>query len=210
MSGRRRSPTPWERLPQVRSAAVYAARKHAGQRRSDGTPFIQHPREVAGLLYDAGAAGRVIAAGLLHDVLEKASVGASELDTRFGPEITALVVAVSDDPRIHGYVARKAALRHQVADAGDEALAVFAADKISKLRELEREATVGPRVRTQESRARRLQNYERSLAMLQERLPTSPLVHELSDELASLLGKWPESGLLVEPPAATPSTPSRD
>jgi (p)ppGpp synthase/HD superfamily hydrolase len=189
---------------------VYAARKHAGQRRSDGTPFIQHPREVAGLLYDAGAAGRVIAAGLLHDVLEKASVGASELDTRFGPEITALVVAVSDDPRIHGYVARKAALRHQVADAGDEALAVFAADKISKLRELEREATVGPRVRTQESRARRLQNYERSLAMLQERLPTSPLVHELSDELASLLGKWPESGLLVEPPAATPSTPSRD
>jgi hypothetical protein len=36
-------------------------------------------------------------------------------------------------------------------------------------------------------RARRLKHYDRSLALLEERLPESPLVRELSDELAPLL-----------------------
>jgi hypothetical protein len=78
----------------------------------------------------------MIAAGLLHDVIEKAGVSASELQRRFGPRITALVLAVSDDDSIAGYAAGRAALRHQVAGAGEEALTLFAVDELSKLREL--------------------------------------------------------------------------
>jgi (p)ppGpp synthase/HD superfamily hydrolase len=179
--------TSWQRLPLTSAAAAYAERKHAGQHRSDGTPFIQHPLEVAMLLYHAGAADHVIAAGLLHDVIEKAAVSPSELRTRFGPGITGLVLAVSDDDSIGGYSARKAALRHQVAGAGEEALTLFAADKLSKLRELHRETVVDPAARIRGSRARRLRHYQRSLALLQERLPESSLVRDLRDELASLL-----------------------
>jgi hypothetical protein len=99
------------------------------------------------------------------------------------------VLAVSDDDRIDGYAKRKAALRRQVAGAGDEALALFAADKLSKLRELRRETALDrenarPSGRVRELRARRLRHYERSLALLEERLPDSPLVRDLRDELS--------------------------
>ena len=107
--------------------------------KTDDAPFILHPFEVASLLHHAGAPERVVVAGALHDVIEKTSAGPSELTEPFGPEVTALVLAVSEDERIGTYEARKAALRSQVADAGHEALMVFAADKISKVRELRRE-----------------------------------------------------------------------
>jgi (p)ppGpp synthase/HD superfamily hydrolase len=162
---------------------------HAGDRRADGTPFILHPLEVASLLCDSGAPDHLIAAGVMHDLIEKAGVRESDLQRRFGPRITRLVLAVSDDDRIDGYAKRKAALRRQVAGAGDEALALFAADKLSKLRELRRETALDrenarPSGRVRELRARRLRHYERSLALLEERLPDSPLVRDLRDELS--------------------------
>lgn len=74
------------RLPKTRAALVFAERRHDGQRRKfDGAPFIEHPIEVASLLYHAGAPDRVIAAGMLHDTLEKTDTGIDELQRRFGP-----------------------------------------------------------------------------------------------------------------------------
>jgi (p)ppGpp synthase/HD superfamily hydrolase len=134
---------------------------------------------------------------VLHDVLEKADVRPSELRKRFGGRIARLVVAVSDDDRIEGYGKRKAALRRQVAAAGEEALTLFAADKLSKLRELRREAVVnldqGAPARRRELRARRLRHYQRSLALLEERLSDSPLVRELRAELHAYLRQRPVS-----------------
>jgi (p)ppGpp synthase/HD superfamily hydrolase len=109
---------------------------HGGQRRADRTPFILHPLEVASLLYYSGAPDHLIAAGVMHDLIEKTDATPANLRERFGPRITELVLAVSDDARIAGYAKRKAALRQQVAGAGDEALTLCAADKLSKLREL--------------------------------------------------------------------------
>jgi (p)ppGpp synthase/HD superfamily hydrolase len=60
-----------QRLPQTEAAVAYAERLHAGQRQGDGTPYLLHPLEVASLLHDAGAPDHLIAAGALHDVLEK-------------------------------------------------------------------------------------------------------------------------------------------
>ena len=125
-------------LPQTQAAVVYARRMHAGQRRADGTPFILHPLEVGSLLCHAGAPDHLIAAGVMHDLIEKAGVTAFELTGEFGPTVTRLVVAVSEDGKIADYGRRKAALRRQVEGAGPEALTLFAADKLSKLRELPR------------------------------------------------------------------------
>jgi (p)ppGpp synthase/HD superfamily hydrolase len=179
------------RLPQTQAAIEYAERMHSGQRRADGAPFILHPLEVAELLYSTGAGDYLVAAGVLHDVVEKAGVTAAELRERFGPRVAALVLEVSDDDRVIGYGERKAALRRQVADAGEDALALFAADKVSKLRELRRETAADARGsatpgRVRKLRARRLRHYRRSLALLEERLPKSPLVRELHDELHAL------------------------
>lgn len=191
VGGRSLIPTFVDRLPLTRSALAYANSLHEGQQRSDGSAFILHPLEVAGLLHDSGAPDHLIAAGLLHDALEKTPATAADLQSRFGPQVSSLVLAVSDDDGISGYTARKAALRQQVAGAGNEALALFAADKLSKLRELRREPTGGVGARPaarREPRARRLRHYERSLALLEERLPNSPLVQELGAELKGLLG----------------------
>jgi hypothetical protein len=141
------------------------------------------------LLADAGAPDHLVAAGVLHDVLEKAAVSESELAKRFGGRVARLVAAVSDDDRIDAYGKRKAALRRQVAGAGEEALTLFAADKLSKLRELRREAVANLDQGTpaRRLRARRLRHYQRSLALLEERLPHSPLVPALRDELRAYL-----------------------
>src|ERR1700749_894068 len=92
--------------------------------------------EVATLLADVGAPDHVVAAGVLHDTIEKTSTEPEDLRQRFGGRIASLVVALREGPALSGYVARKAALRDQVEAAGDEALMVFAADKVSKAREL--------------------------------------------------------------------------
>jgi HD domain-containing protein len=173
----------------IQAAFAYAQRLHAGQSRAaDGAPFIAHPREVAGLLLDAGAPGHVIAAGALHDVLEKTPACAAELRARFGAKIAGLVLAVSEDARIASYAARKTALRAQVAAAGEEALMLLAADKISKVRELRltpaRECAPEPSRAARGARDPRLVHYRRCLRLLQERLPDSPLVALLETELA--------------------------
>ena len=173
-------------LPKTRAALDYARELHRGQvREVDGAPFIEHPMEVAALLYAAGSGDHLIAAGALHDVLEKTQVTAFDLRRRFGSTVATLVLAVSEDERIHGYTERKRALLHQVADAGAEALALFAADKVSKVRELSQER-VRPLGRASRAWARRVAHYDRCLVLLQERLPDSPLVGQLHDELAGL------------------------
>ena len=168
-------------LAKTHAALAYAERLHAGQLRAgDGAPFIVHPIEVGMLLYESGAPDEVIAAGVLHDTLEKTDATAYDIYARFGRRVGDIVCAVSHDPGIAGYTRRKAALREQVANAGDDALTVFAADKLSKVRELRLADRSGTKVQN-----RKLKHYRLSLAMLQERLPDSSLVAALAAELNS-------------------------
>jgi (p)ppGpp synthase/HD superfamily hydrolase len=177
----RRIARPLPGLPKTDAALAYAERAHGGQQRdADGAPFIDHLTEVASLLYHAGASDAVIAAGALHDTIEKADVGVVELRTRFGSPVADLVAALTEDPRIPQYGRRKAALREQVAAAGEDALMVFAADKISKARELRLKPG-----RPRRQREERFEHYRKCLEMLEQRLPDSPLVAELRDELDS-------------------------
>jgi (p)ppGpp synthase/HD superfamily hydrolase len=193
VTGDTRIPAFIEGLPKTRAAFEYAARVHAGQRRAvDGAPFIVHPLEVASLLHDAGAPDDVVAAGMLHDSLEKGTAVPADL-RRFGDRVARVVRAVTEDDRISGYSARKAALREQIAGAGADALLVLAADKISKVRELR---TGPPRTHGRRRRAtpgvtdrrRRLAHYRGCLRLLEERLPDAPLVLQLRTELDATAG----------------------
>jgi len=171
-------------MPRSREALAYAEEQHAGQlRKADGSPFITHPIEVASLLYDAGAEDDVIAAGLLHDTIEKTDTDTAELRRRFGTRTAALVAAVTEDEHINGYARRKAALRRQAEAAGPEALMVFAADKVSKVRELPVERPGGEAETQSRTRQRRLTHYRHCLEMLERQLADSPLVKQLRAEL---------------------------
>jgi (p)ppGpp synthase/HD superfamily hydrolase len=173
-----------ERSPLTRDALAFADARHAGQTRDvDDLPFMTHPFEVACLLHEAGYADEVVAAGVLHDVLEDTDVERTELEARFGPEVARLVAAVTDDPSIEDHAERKAALRRQVAAAGECAAVVFAADKVSKARELRLRLSRGRFERRDHSR---IDHYEASLEMLDELIPRHPLVDRLRLELEAV------------------------
>lgn len=168
-------------LPKTEAAVTYARRLHGGQKRQvDGAPFILHPLEVGELLRDAGASDHVVAAGVLHDTLEKTSATPEELYGLFGRRVTRLVLAVTEDRTVKGYARRKAALRERVASGGRDALVVFAADKLSKVRELELGSAASTPLR------RRLRHYHHCLGLLQEQLPACSLVRALRAELEAL------------------------
>jgi (p)ppGpp synthase/HD superfamily hydrolase len=178
---RRRSSELFAGLPIARAALRFAQLRHAGQyRECDHAPFIDHPIEVGSLLCGDGQSEDVIAAGLLHDVLEKTTTTGDELARRFGTRIAHLVESVSDDPSIADYESRKRDLRTRVAQAGPDTRAVFAADKIAKVRELgllPAQSLRGPTVDV------KLAHYRESLEMLHRAAAELVLVHLLDVEV---------------------------
>ena len=178
-------------LPLTRAALDFAEERHAGQQRlADGAPFLMHPVEVASLLEREGCPDHVVAAAVLHDVLEDTDTQRSELADRFGPAVADLVAGVSDDPGIAGEEARKDDVRERVRRAGGEGLAVYAADKVSKVRELRYLAAAGlGRAEIEQ----KLDRHRQSLAMLEVALPGSRLVDLLRFELESFDALPPRS-----------------
>ena len=168
-------------LPIAQAALKFASARHAGQsRESDHAPFIAHPIVVGRLLHCDGQPDEVIAAGLLHDLLEKTRTTSPELQRRFGARVARLVESVSDDPSIVDYEQRKSQLRDRVAHAESDTLAIFAADKIAKVREL---ARLPPeRLRDPQTRAK-LAHYRASLEMLRQTDAAGTLVDLLDAEL---------------------------
>jgi (p)ppGpp synthase/HD superfamily hydrolase len=169
--------------PLVRAALVWATNRHRGQTRAvDDAPFILHPIEVAALLSGRGCGEEVIAAGVLHDVVENTDAGIEDVQDSFGPRVAQIVGAVTEDDSIEDYAERKAALRTRVAAADHDAHAVYAADKLAKTREL-RAQVAGDGGPDEAALERRLEHYEASLQMLDTVAADLPLVHQLAFEL---------------------------
>jgi (p)ppGpp synthase/HD superfamily hydrolase len=177
------------------SALAFAARCHAGQvRESDGAPVIEHLSEVARLLRDAGCTDAVIAAGLLHRVVQDTDVSADALAARFGPAVAGLVKVTTVDC-VGSYPQRKHVLREQIRNADHDATLLFAANEIAEVRDLadevRRERTRSAAERSAAGdysprgryRQMRLQEYHASLSMLQDVAPRHRLVRQLAAEL---------------------------
>jgi guanosine-3',5'-bis(diphosphate) 3'-pyrophosphohydrolase len=122
----------------ARDAYAYAAEAHAGQRRKgDDSPYIAHPTEVARLLHAEGVADEeLIAATFLHDVVEDTEHTIGEIRERFGPEVAAVVDAMTEDKSVEPYERRKDHHRDQVEAAGERPATIYAADKLANLRDL--------------------------------------------------------------------------
>jgi (p)ppGpp synthase/HD superfamily hydrolase len=176
-----------DELPLAADAFKFTAERHAGQlRQGDAAPFLLHPLEVGALLHVFGYPERVVAAGLLHDILERSDTTAVELRMRFGPVIAGLVEAVSENPAVEDPVERKARLRRQVADAGGEAAAIFAADKLSKVREIRIRAACDAGIAGDITLRLRLDHYRASRRMLEQELGDQAVVKALAFELEAL------------------------
>jgi GTP diphosphokinase / guanosine-3',5'-bis(diphosphate) 3'-diphosphatase len=79
----------------ISGAFEFARQSHAGQRRKSGEPYFVHLNEAALTLARMRLDREAVAAGLLHDVVEDTRVTVKEVETRFGPNVAAIVDGVT-------------------------------------------------------------------------------------------------------------------
>lgn len=84
----------------VERAIVFATNVHAGMRRKQSTlPYILHPVEVAAIVGSITSNQDVIAAGILHDVVEDTETPIQEIEKNFGARVAQLVATETEDKR---------------------------------------------------------------------------------------------------------------
>ena len=126
----------------MRRAYAFAEAAHRGQRRKDGRAFITHPVRVARLLASRGYDEEVLAAALLHDVVEDTLATVGEVRERFGARVAELVAAVTENPDLPTSE-RKRAYRDRLRRSSYAARAICAADKVCNLADLHEAASSG-------------------------------------------------------------------
>ena len=173
----------------MQAALEKARAAHAGQVRngSGGMPYIEHPITVAALLDEHGYGEEVLAAALLHDVVEDSETTLSELHELFGGEVAGLVGALTDDESIESYRERKAEHRERVAAAATGAHAIYGADKLTNVTTLRAAFEAeGEAVRDEFKVPVELKTeiWEADLELLREKAPEVPFLDELGTELS--------------------------
>ena len=84
----------------VSEALVFAAAAHDGmRRRKSDAPYILHPMEVGSIIGTMTDKQEVIAAGILHDVVEDAGISIEEIGEKFGNRIMELVASETENKR---------------------------------------------------------------------------------------------------------------
>lgn len=125
----------------ITRAMDFAARAHADQRRkgAKGEPYVNHLTEVADLVGEATdyKDAVLIAAALLHDVIEDFDVTHAELVTEFGAEVADVVRECSDDTSLPRLERKRLQVQH-IPHLSTRAKLVKLADKTSNLRAIDR------------------------------------------------------------------------
>jgi (p)ppGpp synthase/HD superfamily hydrolase len=175
----------------IREALELARESHAGQVRSGsgGMPYIDHPVAVAELLQEHGYDEAVLAAALLHDVVEDSELGVDDVAARFGSPVAELVETLTDDEQIEPYERRKEEHRRRVAEAGGDALAIYGADKLSNIRVLRRAYANEGKAAGEEFKVpldAKEEIWAADLEMLRREAPGLPFLADLEAELATL------------------------
>lgn len=162
----------------LEAAYRLAEELHHGPRRSGDTD-IDHPCEVALLLAQAGFEERVVAAALLHDVIEDTETSVEEIEAHFGSAIAGLVREMTEDEAISSYRQRKAEHRGRVVEDRRVA-AIYAADKVANARSLSgQDADAAPE---------KVEHYLNTLLLLEREHPELPFLRPLREELLRLGG----------------------
>ena len=128
----------------LEDAVAFAAKAHEGQcRKGTELPYIVHPMEAAAICASITDDVEVLAAAVLHDVVEDTGVTVGELEARFGSRVAAIVAGESEDkregvPAAQTWKARKAESIEHLAGAEDIGVKmVCLGDKLSNIRAIQ-------------------------------------------------------------------------
>lgn len=136
----------WDKLTkphfasEILKACLFAAAKHAGQRRKNAAKdlYITHPIRVSQIISDLGGQGDnlyLLQAGLLHDTVEDTDTTLWEIEREFGGRVSQIVAQHTDDKSLP----KEEQKRRQVASAPNltyEAKILVLSDKIANMEDL--------------------------------------------------------------------------
>lgn len=84
-----------DQLLELEHAVDFATKKHEGQKRRSGEPYIIHPLSVASTLVEWGMDVDTVLAGILHDTVEDTDATLEEIENLFGRDVAFLVDGVT-------------------------------------------------------------------------------------------------------------------
>ena len=130
----------------VSEAIAFAVKAHDGMRRKKGNaPYILHPMEAAVIVGTMTDDQNLIAAAVLHDVVEDADIAIEEIEERFGSRVRELVQSETEDKRADRPPAETWRIRKEeslavLKNTNDIAvLMVWLGDKLANMRSLYRD-----------------------------------------------------------------------
>ncbi|HPO05693.1 MAG TPA: HD domain-containing protein [Candidatus Gracilibacteria bacterium] len=123
----------------IAKAIQIAEVAHEGQiRKGDGLPYIVHPLAVGQKLFAHHFSPEIVAAGMVHDVLEDTNYSVEDLRRSLGEQVFLIVNAVSVDDQIPDWKAKKLDYIEKVKNGPVGAKEVCVADKIHNLESLQK------------------------------------------------------------------------
>jgi len=100
----------------ILKAIRFSAEKHNDQRRKDVrmSPYINHPIQVAETLWNIGDVRdmTLLVAAVLHDTIEDTDTTHDEIRTKFGEDVLALVLEVTDDKSLPKQTRKQLQIEH--------------------------------------------------------------------------------------------------
>ncbi len=131
------------------SAIIFATKAHSGMmRKGTNVPYIVHPIEAAAIVSTMTDDEEVIAAAVLHDVLEDTEATEQDLLAHFGRRITELVMGESENKRrnfpasLTWKVRKQETITFLETEADTDAKMLALADKLSNLRAIHRDVCI--------------------------------------------------------------------
>ncbi len=122
-------------------ALNFAVKAHEGMtRKTENIPYILHPVEVAAIAGSMTTDREVLAAAVLHDVVEDTPVTAEEIKKQFGSRVAALVASETENkrpdmPPAQSWRIRKEESLRELESCGDMAVKIlWLSDKLSNIR----------------------------------------------------------------------------
>ena len=133
----------------VSEAIAFSTNAHDGmRRRKSKAPYILHPMEVAAIVGTMTDDQQVIAAALLHDVVEDAGITIDEIGEKFGDRVMKLVASETENkredlPPEETWRIRKEESLEMLKNSDDIAVAMmWLGDKLSNIRAIYRDYMV--------------------------------------------------------------------
>lgn len=180
-------------------AIIFATKAHSGTtRKGTNVPYIVHPIEAAAIVSSMTDDEEVIAAAVLHDVIEDTEATREDLLARFGRRITDLVMDESEDKRrnfpaeLTWKTRKQETITFLETRADTDAKMLALADKLANLRAIYRDqCIIGDKVweRFNEKDKNMHAWMYRSIAKALEELRNHPMWQEYNRLVEEVFGK---------------------